>query len=170
MAVQVQTVTVHSQCASVRYGQIYTFQSHTFLPPVHNEHGSIVHYCTGPPLCPASPQTVRDTRTHISAKLVALASWSFHLLFGFKEVLVTLKMVTILSHIHTPRPPWTFRQRTFLSGDYFCVLLHKVCSLYFGLAPALSHYQHSGYYDNLIISDSAASFLFCLPLSKFWSG
>ena len=75
-------------------------------------------------------------------------------------LLVTLKMVTILSHIHLPQPPWTFRQRTFLSGDYFCVLLHKVCSLYFGLAPALSHYQHSGYYDNLIISDSAASFLF----------
>ena len=54
MAVQVQTVTVHS-CASVRYGQIYTLQSHTFLPPVHNEHGSIVHYCTGPPLCPGQP-------------------------------------------------------------------------------------------------------------------
>ena len=120
----------------------------------------------------ASQETVRNTaiHTHISAKLVVLASWSFHLLSGFKVVLVTLKMVTILSHIHTPRPPWTFRQRTFLSGDYFCVLLHKVCSLYFGLAPALSHYQHSGYYDNLIISDSAASFLFCLPLSKFWSG
>ena len=106
--------------------------------------------------------------THISAKLVALASCSFHLIFGFKVLLVTLKMVTILSHIHMPPPPWTFRQRTFLSGDYFCVLLHKVCSLYFGLAPALSHYQHSGYYDNLIISDSAASFLFAA--SKFWSG